>query len=173
MIYFASRSLGLVLVTVLAAACVSVAPQDGREKVKALIQSSGVPLAGIDLPQEQALVDARTRELLTAPVTARAAIELSYLHNPHLTSEFARLKVRQSDLIAASRVQNPVFSASRTNGGGSHISIFGISQNLSSLILLSARKRFAAGAYAGAQASAAASIINLSADVEQAWLAYV
>ena len=173
MIYFASRSLGLVLITILAAACVSVSPQDGHDKVKALIQSSGAPLAGIDLPHEQALVDARTAELLTAPLTARAAIELSFLHNPRLTSEFARLKVRQSDLIAASRVQNPVFSASRTDGGGSHISIFGISQNLSSLILLSARKRFAVGAYAGTQASAAASIINLSADVEQAWLTYV
>ena len=173
MIYVASRSFGLALISVLATGCVSVSPQEGHARVKELIQSSGVAVAGFDLPQDLAVVDARTDELLAAPLTARAAIELSYLHNPHLKSEFARLRIRQSDLVAASRVQNPVFSASRTDGGGSHISIFGISQNLSSLILLSARKRFAAGDYERAQASAAASIIGLSADIEQAWLTYV
>ena len=171
--YFPSRALALVLISAVAAACVSVSARDGHERVKALLDSSGTPTAGIDAAQDQASVDARTHELLGAPLTARAAIELSFLHNPRLASEFARLRINQSDLVAASRIQNPVFSASRTDGGGSHISIFGLSQNLSSLILLSARKRFAAGGYERAQASSAASIINLAADVEQAWLQYV
>ena len=171
--YFPSRVLALVLMSAVAAACVSVPVRVGHETVKSLLESSGTPTAGIDQPQDQALLNARTHELLGAPLTARAAIELSFMHNPRLASQFARLGISQSELVAASRVQNPVFAASRTDGGGSHISIFGISQNLSSLLLFSARKHFAAGDYEKAQISATASIINLSADVEQAWLKYV
>ena len=163
----------LVLTTALAAACVSVSPRGGEAQVKSLVAAAGTPYPDIAIRHDPRMVDARTREILSVPLTSQAAIELSFLNNPRLASEFARLQINQSDLVAASRLQNPVLSASRTDGGGSHITIFGLSQNLSSLILLSARKRFAAGDYERAEASAAASIINLAADVEQAWLRYV
>ena len=154
MINFPLKAVGTMLVAATAIACVSVSAQKGDERVRIA-------------------VEARTHELLAAPLTASAAIEVSFLNNPRIASEFARLQISQSDVMAASRIQNPVVSGSRTDGGGSHISVFGISQNLSSLILFSARSRFAVGDYARVEQYAAASIVNLSADVETAWLKYV
>ena len=173
MVYFPLRSIVTVLLATSAAACVSVSQKAGEERVKALVQASGAASSGIDVYRDRTTAADRTREVLAAPLTPQAAIELSFLNNPRMASDFAQLQLSQSDVVAASRLQNPVVSGSRTDGGGSHISVFAISQNLSSLILLSVRKRFASGNYERALELAASSIINLSADVEQAWLRYV
>ena len=173
MISYSLKTVVIVLTTSLTTACVSVSPRERDARVNALIKASGAPTSDVATAYDQAAVDARTHELLAAPLTSRAAIELSFLNNPRVASEFARLSITQSELVAASRLQNPVLSASRTDGGGSHITIFAFTQNLANLIFLAPRKQFAAAEYERAQQTAAASIIDLSADVEQAWYRYV
>lgn len=163
------RSLLMPLLAALATACVSVSPRDGVAQVTSQVIAAGRPAPTYSSPDSHAAVEARTRELLAAPLTARSAVEVGILSNPRLRSEFAQLGIAQSDLVAASRLSNPVLSGSRTTAGGSRKSTLALTQSLSDLILLSARRRLAAGEYERVQQLATAAILDLAADIEAAW----
>ena len=173
MLYFASKTAGIVIASIVAVACASVVPRAGQERLAMSARAAGVPIAPAGTLEDRAAVDARTRELLAVPLTSRAAVELGLLNNPKVHAEFARMGVSEADRVAAGRLSNPVLFASRTDGGASHISIFSLTQNLSDLLLLSAHKHLAAAEYQQVEDDAAAAIVNLAEDIEQAWVRYV
>ncbi len=67
-------------------------------------------------------VRARVDELLRAPLTVEAAVEIALLNNPGLQAGFGELGIAESDLVRAGRMRNPTFGFSRQKGGG-HLEI--------------------------------------------------
>jgi outer membrane protein TolC len=61
-------------------------------------------------------------ELLRAPLTPAAAVEIALLNNPGLQADFHELGIAESELVRAGRMRNPTFSFSRQKGGG-HLEI--------------------------------------------------
>ena len=117
--------------------------------------------------------DTRTRELLAAPLSPASAVEIALLNNELVAVELAQAGIAASDVMAASRLQNPELFGSRTRDGNSRKSVLSVTQSFSDLILLSARKRLAQGEYQRALWMGAAAISKLSAAVESAWYQYV
>lgn len=114
-------------------------------------------------------------ETPTEPVTADQAVRLAFLYNPRIRQEYARLGLGRAELEEARRVSNPSFGYnhlhSRLNSG----SQIGRSLSLSftDLLLLPARKRFAAGELERLQKAVAGELLKLAAEVDIAWFAAV
>ena len=168
----ASRvALGLLLLSV--SGCVGVSRTDGVRRVQQEVTtaSGGAPM--FVAPSDNTASDARAAELLTAPLTLSAAVQVAILRNPTVLEAYARLGVSQADVVAASRITNPVISGSAIAGAGKRQVIGGIAQPITDLLLLSARKRLAAGAYEGTQHLVASVLLDLVRDTEAAWYRYV
>jgi outer membrane protein, heavy metal efflux system len=154
----------------LLAGCASVSRREGADAVAQLLQPR---LAGAfawrNDAQGQAALDARTAELLAAPLTAESAFQLAQLRNPDITTQYAELGIAQADVVAASRIGNPTFSASAMRQDSRHKTGFGLDLPLGELLLLPARKRFAAADYALAQQRIAARLFGLALDTRDDW----
>lgn len=159
----------MVLMTMLAA-CASVSRREGADRVQALV-GQRVPDAGFwsQAPQVPAAIESRVHELLAAPLTPVSAQKVALLKNPDLAASFAKLGIAQADVVEASRIGNPGFSASALRDGGPSKITMGLSLPLSDLLLLSSKRRFAEGEYERAQQLIAAEIVTLCADVARAW----
>ena len=164
-------ALGLLLLSV--SGCVAVTRTDGVRIVQQQVSRADIAAPHFADWSDRAASEAHVAELLAAPLTASNAIQVAFLRNPQVLEAYARLGLSQADVVAASRVANPVLSGSFITGAGERQVIGGIGQSLTDLLLLSARKRLATGEYERAQQLIAASLFNLVRDTEAAWYRYV
>jgi len=146
--------------------CVSLPSERGYSQTSALIQARQgraptwlpeSPLAAIEIPRE--------------PLTADEAIRLAFLYNPRIREEYARLGLGRAELEEARRLSNPGFGYARLkprSGAGSQITR-SVSWGFADLLLLPARKRFAAGEMERLQHTVAAELLTLATEVEVAW----
>jgi outer membrane protein TolC len=63
-------------------------------------------------------IDARVAELLRAPLTADAAVQIALLNHRGLQASFHDLGISEADLVQASRLPNPGFSFGKFKAGG-------------------------------------------------------
>ena len=170
------RVLGVLLLLLSVSGCVAVSRTDGVRNVAHEVAGASreaLPFAHQgDRGNSGAGAD-RVTELLDAPLTASGAVEVAFLRSPQVLDAAARLGLSQADVVAAGRIANPTFSGSLIAGAGERQWIAGISQPISDLLLLSARKRLASGDYARTQHVVAASLLDLLRDTEAAWYRYV
>lgn len=162
--------LPLAAALVLLAGCASVSRREGADQVEQLLQQR-LPTAfhWQHDAQGKAAVDARAAELLTQPLTPSRAFQLAQLRNPQIAARYAELGIAQADVVEASRIANPTFSASAMKDGGPSKISTGLSAPLGDLLLLPSRKRFAAGEYERAQFSIAGALLDLSAAAAADW----
>ena len=66
---------------------------------------------------ERARSAERVREMLAAPLSMDAAVQLALLNNPGLQAEFETLGIAEADLVQAGRLPNPGFSFGRFTRG--------------------------------------------------------
>lgn len=160
----------MVVLVALLTACASVSRREGADRVQAMV-GQRVPDARFwsQQPQVDAAVETRLGELLAVPLTPASAQKIALLKNPGLAASFARLGIAQADVVEASRIGNPGFSASALRDGGPSKITMGLSLPLSDLLLLPSKRRLAEGEYERAQQLIAAEIVTLCADVNQAW----
>lgn len=114
-------------------------------------------------------------EVPADPVSAEQAVRLAFLYNPRIREEYARLGLGRAELDDARRIANPSFGYARLDprsGNGSQITR-SVSLSFTDLLLLPARKRFAAGELERLQKAVAAELLKLAAEVEIAWFASV
>lgn len=163
--------LGLALSTL--SGCVAVSRTDGVRSVDRQLHSADESAPHVGDTSGTAASDARVAELLAAPLTASAAVQVAFLRNPQVLEAYARLGLSQADVVAASRIANLVISGSIITGEGERQAIGGIGQSLTELLMLSARKRLAAGEYERTQQLIAASLLDLIRDTEADWYRYV
>lgn len=129
------------------------------------------PAWEVSAPMEQLITDRLQR-----PLTADYAVYIALLKNPMRLAEYARLGVAQADLYEAARLENPILaggSRHSNESGAAHQISLGLTQNLTNLLLLSARKRFAEGEVERIQYDAAASLHRFATGVRGAFHDYV
>jgi cobalt-zinc-cadmium efflux system outer membrane protein len=166
------RPLTAALTLALLGGCASVSRREGADAVERLLQPrlSGA-FAWHSDTQGAAAIDARAAELLAAPLTPDTAFRIAQLRNPDIAARYAELGIAQADVVAASRIGNPGFSASALADDGPSKITLGLSLPLSDLLLLPSRKRMAEGEYERAQFTIAAALMSLAADTADAWYA--
>lgn len=115
--------------------------------------------------QVQVLLD----DLLSQPLTARAAVQIALLNNRHLQSEYESLGIAQADLIQAGLLSNPVLFASirfPSNGASGNNTEFDLTQGFLDILLRSARQRVANVEFERVKLRVANSVLELASAVQ-------
>ncbi len=118
--------------------------------------------------------DKQTRRLLSAPLTADAAVQLALLNNPGLQAAFEELGVARADLVGALRLPNPnVDAALRFHDGSTPPEIeVQATIDLTELLFLPLRNGVAGARMDAAKASVAGSVLDLAFEVRAAFWEY-
>jgi cobalt-zinc-cadmium efflux system outer membrane protein len=116
----------------------------------------------------------RTKELLSRPLTADAAVELALLNNQSVQAAFEELGVSRAELVRAFRLPNPELEASLRFHGESAAPAIELEATLdvSELILLAKRGSAAGAELDAATTSVAGELVDLSFDVRAAFTEY-
>ena len=169
-----SGAVGIALMGALSG-CASIPPDRGVPAIQKMVDArSGVEhawAAGTGADDRSA---AQLDALLAQPLTVDAAVQVALLHNPQIQTEYARLGIAQADVFEAGRISNPTLSLTALHHSGEVTKLDGgLSASFSELLLLPARKRFAAGEYQRVQDAISAAILKLGIDTKAAWYQYV
>ncbi len=168
------RALAMAVFSALAG-CASIAREHGVFEIQTLVdQRNGVALGWATDRETETKTAATLQTLLSVPLTADTAVQIALLHNPRMQSEYARLGIAAADVDDASRLSNPTFSITALHKSGEPTKFDGgLSVPFAELLMLPARKRFAAGEFARTQQSIGAAILKLATDTRAAWYSYV
>lgn len=156
--------------------CASLPRERGTSAVDEMITARGHPSPAWPMDaRSTASEDARISELLSQPLTTARAVQLAFLKNPRIQSEYARLGLTQADLYDASRVSNPTFGYVdlRASGGGGSEVRRSVSVTFADVLLLRARTRLARAEIERVRHTVASALIDLATEVEIAWYEYV
>ena len=118
---------------------------------------------------------ASTADAAASEVDLALAVRTAFARNPRIREARAQLDRARADQDAAGRLANPVLGYSRldpSQGPGAQVTR-SASVGIGELLLLPARKRFAAGELVRVQGVIAHELLQLRLEVEQAWFAYV
>ena len=127
-----------VVVVAYLTACAAIPEDLGRAEVEGLIRST----TGVEPNQTPPV---------SGEITLSAAVETALANNPEFRLQMAALGYGAADVYAASRIRNPVFSASifdSTEAGAKEQVTIGLVASFTDMITLPQRKRYAAAEYA-------------------------
>ncbi len=172
------RLLGFALALAASAiGCASVPPEAGFSDVQALAQERvGVRLHWTRGTPEDAEVDRRVRELLAAPLTVDAAVQIALLNNRKLQAAYEELGVAQADLVQAGLLRNPVFGGAfryPTDPPRSANLEFDLLGNFLQLLFLPARKQAAALEFEEQKLRVTHAVLELAAETRSAYFAAI
>jgi len=107
------------LASLVLAGCASFSQDGGFTSVDELTQERvGKSPSYQRTPEQADAAKTRVAELLKAPLTADAAVEVALLSNKDLQAGYAQLGIAEADLVRAGRLANPSFSFGRLSGNG-------------------------------------------------------
>jgi len=155
------------------AGCAHVQPREAFPEVSKTVneRTGGKPVWNSGTAEDAAAENA-VRDLLSHPLTADSATQIALLGNHNVQATYEELGIAQADLVQAGLLTNPVVDALLRfpdgGRGGTNFEI-SVSQNFISLLSLPLRKKVAAAQYAAAKARVAGQIIDLTADVREAY----
>lgn len=165
MLFKKTLPLGAVL---LLAGCASLPADRGLSEVRGMVKDRG----GLGIADPAAETRTEVSTLLAEPLTAERAVAVALLRSPTLRREYAQLGLAQSDVLEASRLSNPTLSVSvlSSNVAGDRNQVgYGLVQNFTDLLFLSAKGRIARGDLARVKQEVAGRILELTSDVRQAY----
>lgn len=117
-------------------------------------------------------VDRDTRALLARQLDVNEAVQIALLNNRSVQATYEELGVAQGELVQAGLLTNPIFTALLRFPDGARgdpdLEI-SVSQNFIELLSLPLKKRVAAAQFEAAKARVAGQIIDLAADVREAF----
>lgn len=154
-----------------ASGCATLPDDLGRSAVDAMTEERGIATA----PSQEDGVDRALAVLLEAPVTAHSAAQIALLASPEVQATYARLGNGIADLYEASRVSNPVFSASLLDSsavGEKDLLTLGLVQSITELLTLRSRTRISEQEFAQLQANVAALILRHAVHVQERQVDY-
>jgi len=154
------------------AGCAGFSPDGGLGPAQ---QAARNHLGGKDLvwarnDAERDRIDTRVAELLRAPLSADAAMQVALLNHRGLQASLHELGLSEAELVRASRLPNPGFSFGRFKAGDEREIERGLHFNLARLVALpwlrdAARRRFEA-----TQSDVALRVLEHGADTRRAWV---
>jgi outer membrane protein TolC len=154
----------------LLAGCASFSPDGGFDKVSELTRErTGQAVAAQRSDAQAQAARERVAQLLAAPLTVDAAVEVALLNNRGLQAKFAELGIAEADLVRAGRLRNPSFSFGRLAGSGVVEIERAVMFDILGLLTLPVARREGSARFEQAQYQAAYDAVALAADVRRAY----
>lgn len=162
------RLLAALAAAALLSGCASVPDDRGYADVRTLVSSRGGP----QLPPPDGQASARTAQLLAEPLTVDRALAVGLVRNPRLRATYARLGLAQAEVLEAGRLSNPTLSVSvlqPDSGGEGSKRTYGLVQNFTDVLFLSARTRAASRSVEATKLAVASEIQGLLSGITAAY----
>ena len=163
------------LLTVLTAGCARMSPGLGFEETATDIHARTGARAHWDRAgPEDAQVREAVQRLLSAELTADAAVQVALLNNPELQATYEELDIAQADLVRAGLLRNPIFSGELrfdTAGGGTGIAM-DVTQDFLSLLTIPLRRSRADAAFQASKARVTRAAVDTAFDTRAAFYRY-
>ena len=161
------HSLSFLLVPLsLLAGCAALPPERGLPQVREMTAARGVALADPAAPAAQ------TPPPMPASLNHEAALQMALANNPRMAALYARLGLASAEVYDAGRLSNPRLTGAvmtPTVAGEANQVTLGIAQRFTDLLLLPARRRFAAREFERVQAEVGQAVLDLAMEVDRAW----
>lgn len=154
------------------AGCASLPADRGMSDVRGLVKDH----SGLAIGQSEDEGRAQVASLMARPINSDAAVSIALVRSPVLKREYARLGFALSDVLEAGRLSNPTLSMSvlNSNAFGDRSQIgFGLVQNFTDLLFLSAKGRIARADLARIKQEAGSRIFDFAVEVRQAYIRVV
>jgi outer membrane protein TolC len=163
--------LALLFGAALLAGCASFSPDGGFAPVQlAAKERLGKDLRWPRTEADRDTVDKRVAELLAAPLTVDAAVQVALLNNRGLQAGFQELGITEAERVQAGRPPNPGFSFGRLTRGTEVELEWGLHVNLARLLVLPMVGRMEARRFEQVQGRVAMTVLTLAADTRKAWV---
>lgn len=162
------KSVATIALVLTLTACAN-APERGSQAISiAIVEKHKLSQKIWAYPSENTLLDAD----LAAPLSVKLTVDLALQHNPRMRMLYAELGLAQAELIDATRISNPSFDWNRLKPNQGNLPAklsFGLSQSVTDLLMLGARRNFAAGVRTRTQQEISAAVGALIFDAESAY----
>jgi outer membrane protein TolC len=109
------------------------------------------------------------KELLGAPLTADAAVQVVLLNNRGLQAAYAELGIAEADLVQAGRLRNPGFTIGRSRRGESVEVEWSLMFDVLGLVTMPWRTGVERRRFSGVQADAAAQTLRVAGEARRAY----
>lgn len=119
---------------------------------------------------ERDRIDARVAELLRAPLTADAAVQIALLNHRGLQAEFHQLGINEAELVQASRLPNPGFSFGKFRAGDEREIERGFHFSLARVIAMPWLRDAARARFEATQGAVALRVLEQGAAARKAWV---
>ena len=164
---------GALLVTALLGGCATVPSGAGFDEVRATVaeRTGGQRVRWNQGSEADSTVAEEVGSLLTDELTADEAVQVALLNNQGLQATYEDLMVAQADLVAAGLLENPIFDAEvrfPEGGGGAGLEL-AVVQEFLSVFQIPLRKKIAAAAFEATKLRVAGEVIELAAEVRDAY----
>jgi outer membrane protein TolC len=127
-------------------------------------------LAWVRTPDEQAAVDARVAELLLAPLTADAAVQIALFNHRGLQASLHELGIGEAELVQASRLPNPGFVFGKFKAGDEREIERSLHFSLARVIALPWLRESAQRRFDATQITVAAQVLDHGTAARRAWI---
>jgi cobalt-zinc-cadmium efflux system outer membrane protein len=153
--------------------CASLQPREAFPKIAGQVQErTGARVVWNQGSEPDREVADALHGLLARELSADDAVQIALLNNRTAQATYEELGIAQAELVQAGLLKNPVFSVLARfpeAGKGSADVELSVTEDFIQLLSLPLRKKVAAAQYEAAKARVTGEIVNLSADVRQAF----
>lgn len=156
-------------------ACASTSAKPAFDDVASAVQDrSGhrVRWAAHDDEKEARETEKAIDRLLSAELSADAAVQVALLNNPTMRATFEELSIARADLVQEGLLKNPVFSIGTTAWEAEHISpnlFMSVEQDFLDILTMPMRKRVAATELEATKLDVGDHVLSLAASVREAF----
>jgi cobalt-zinc-cadmium efflux system outer membrane protein len=162
-----------VATTTLLGGCASVNPRPAFEDVRTTVADRSRLQPEWSLtPSEVSAAEQAVASLLTAPLTADAAVQVAFLNNPTLQATFEEIGISHAALAQAARIANPEISGFvrfPSEGSGRNTE-FAFVQDVFDIFMQPLRKKVATAELEQTKLRVASEVLSLAAEVREAFL---
>jgi outer membrane protein TolC len=166
-----SRGIAVALIAgLLVSACKTLSPDAGMDAVADIAgDAAGGEVLAIRNPEQAAAARAKIEQLLSRPLTARAAVQVALLNNRGLQAAYNELGIAEAAMVEASLPPSPTISLQRISGDVEIEIERRIVGDILKLATLPVRSEIAGDRFRQAQLRAAASTLQTAAETRRAY----
>lgn len=170
----ALRTISLITVLLLLAACASTDPGANMRTVSADVASrAGYAAQRLDGPQAEDRAREAVRDMLADGLGENEAVRIALLNSRRVQAVFESLGVARAEYVQAGLVENPIFSgAYRYAPGDGSTWELEIAQSLTGLLFTPLRRSVARAELARAESLATAQVLDIILEARRAWYAH-
>ena len=164
------RLAALLAASALLAGCASFSPDGGFAPVQHSARDRlGKELQWARSDADRDIIDQRVRELLAAPLSVDAAVQIALLNNRGLQAGYQELGIGEAELVQAGRLPNPGVAFARKTQGGEVELEWLLAVNLARLVAMPLLIEVESRRFAHTQARVSLQMLTLAADTRKAY----